>query len=403
NGGSGPIEPSAVRIFGTSTTQTAGGSAFPYFDVCPEDEVLIGINGWTQPDASPSWLMRGQAVCGKIVLTQGGSPGGGGAGGAAGAAGAPEIGDDSLSIRIEPGALLYERGNGLIDDVQGPAMCNPNEVVVGFDGRQGAFMDRIRVYCAPLLLTGGPGTYAIEIGEFPTPRGSVGISTGGGAFAQFPCPAGQIARGAQIQAGSYLDAFGLICGKPELVYPVGAACTDDAECDTASCASERCAAVTCGELTGAGGDGGAGGASPGISAICSCALFGTRQYLFCDGSPTWPEARDACADRGMQLVRPNDGGENGWLRSTALQRAIGSFWIGATDAVTEGDWLWTDGTLFWQGPWDTGAAVGGLYTAWSGAQPDNAAMLEHCGEMYPDSRWNDNECTNPKDFVCEPL
>ena len=55
-----------MRVFGDTTTQTAGGNAFPYFDVCPEDQVLIGINGWTQPDASPSWLMRGQAVCGKI-------------------------------------------------------------------------------------------------------------------------------------------------------------------------------------------------------------------------------------------------------------------------------------------------------------------------------------------------
>jgi len=30
-------------------------------------------------------------------------------------------------------------------------------------------------------------------------------------------------------------------------------------------------------------------------------------------------------------------------------------------------------------------------------------MLEHCGEMYATSLWNDQSCSQARDFVCEPL
>ena len=104
----------------------------------------------------------------------------------------------------------------------------------------------------------------------------------------------------------------------------------------------------------------------------------------------------------MQLVRVNAGSEDGWLRSTATLRAFGSLWISANDLTVEGEWRWADGTQFWQGLWNAGSVVGGLYNSWSGAQPDNAGPGEHCAEMYANSLWNDQACNQPRDFVCEP-
>jgi hypothetical protein len=125
--------------------------------------------------------------------------------------------------------------------------------------------------------------------------------------------------------------------------------------------------------------------------------------VFCAGSATWDQALTACSDAGMQLVRVNDGPENGWLRSTATLRALGSVWIGASDLSVEGEWRWTDGVQFWQGTFGiNGMPTGGLYSSWSMPQPDNAGSGEHCAEMTVDSLWNDQSCAQPSGFVCQP-
>jgi hypothetical protein len=184
--------------------------------------------------------------------------------------------------------------------------------------------------------------------------------------------------------GAYFNGFGLVCGAPTLVYPVGADCSSDEDCDTANCVDDRCAASTC--------------MAP---ADCSCGLFDTRPYLFCTGAYTQSEAEAACQGAGLELVRVNKGTENGWLRSTATLRELGGAWLGGTDGATEGDWLWPDGAQFWQGD-DTGAPVGSLYAAWAPDQPDNSGTTEHCQEQQEDSLWNDLSCDSTRTLLCEP-
>ncbi|XP_059403948.1 ladderlectin-like isoform X2 [Carassius carassius] len=64
-------------------------------------------------------------------------------------------------------------------------------------------------------------------------------------------------------------------------------------------------------------------------------------------------------------------------------------WIGGYDAVSEGTWLWSDGSKLDQEIWAPG-------------QPDNSNRNEHCLMMnnQPSSNWNDNPCHIKKPYVC---
>lgn len=65
-----------------------------------------------------------------------------------------------------------------------------------------------------------------------------------------------------------------------------------------------------------------------------------------------------------------------------------ALWIGGTDAVTEGTWLYADGTPF-------------SYTNWDGGEPNNVGN-EDCAVKHNFSgRWNDVTCTNSFWYWCE--
>uniref|UniRef100_A0A671UC68 C-type lectin domain-containing protein n=1 Tax=Sparus aurata TaxID=8175 RepID=A0A671UC68_SPAAU len=75
------------------------------------------------------------------------------------------------------------------------------------------------------------------------------------------------------------------------------------------------------------------------------------------------------------------------------------FWIGLTDSVTEGTWLWADGT-----------PLNKSLTFWSEVEPDNwngeNANGEDCVRMGTKSRsglkwWSDKSCTAPQKRICE--
>lgn len=117
---------------------------------------------------------------------------------------------------------------------------------------------------------------------------------------------------------------------------------------------------------GAGGSGGSG-TIPG----CTSDTFNGHSYWFCGTMVTWTAARDSCESAGMHLAWVDDDAENQWLGNNApLSAGVEGMWLGASDAATEDEWRWQDGTLFWLGD-ETGAAQGGLYNAWfAGSQPE---------------------------------
>jgi len=125
---------------------------------------------------------------------------------------------------------------------------------------------------------------------------------------------------------------------------------------------------------------------------CTPRSSGGRAYLFCEDEQTWNDARVACQTRGYDLVVIEDAAENDFVFSQARDLGIGSFqgwWIGLSDAATEGEYVWVDGTV-------------ATYFHWASGEPDG---VDDCvRQMAPLSlarAWADIACGQRAGFVCE--
>lgn len=126
---------------------------------------------------------------------------------------------------------------------------------------------------------------------------------------------------------------------------------------------------------------------------CSSSESGGRRYLFCPDVVTWEEARDNCRRFGYELVKIESEAEQERVWGVA-EETEGDYWIGLTDADTEGTFVWSDGT-----------ALGG-FAPWANEQPDSGDDLveEDCVELIQieEGRWNDRDCaTDYLDYICE--
>ncbi|KAK7881150.1 hypothetical protein WMY93_029559 [Mugilogobius chulae] len=110
--------------------------------------------------------------------------------------------------------------------------------------------------------------------------------------------------------------------------------------------------------------------------------FGSRCFKFISERKTWLDAEKSCLSLGANLVSIHSAEENDFI-SDLIKTATGSStitWIGGSDAVQEGQWLWSDGSA-----WD--------FTSWYPGQPSNAAN-EHW------KLWYDIPCTITYVYMC---
>ena len=73
-----------------------------------------------------------------------------------------------------------------------------------------------------------------------------------------------------------------------------------------------------------------------------------------------------------------------------------SVWIGGTDALVEGKWQWI--------PSGDQILTGDVYTSWQPGEPNGYSKQgEDCMAMAQKYgyKWNDNNCGNHQNFVCE--
>lgn len=186
--------------------------------------------------------------------------------------------------------------------------------------------------------------------------------------------------GVQNQDETDVDCGGALCSP----------CPNDSSCNTATdCASSVCTQNVCVP---------SGGCTP--SAGCGCDSFGGANYLLCTNEVTRDAADAACASAGMSLLKVSGSAENDWLRQTFANRGmfvLGTqpmVWLGGTDAAVEGDWLWPDAELFWDGN-----PIGGVYQNWAPMEPRGQS---DCMGMIDDGTWKPRAC-NSLDVVyaCE--
>src|SRR5580658_5309355 len=229
--------PEPVSLLGQSSTMEHGGSGgVPYADTCRNDQavtgyagslatatVLVSSNGTT---VTVQTLIIGsiQTVCGALTVGADGrlltSPG------------------DALAVRgTEPDAGQADGG----PPMSWLEVCPDNEVVIGFSGRTGDYVDQLVFICAEWTFSridggsageeegadgaGGAGEDgAADEGGNPSSGWSLGEMTtlpqaggqGGSSFTPEMCPPGQMALGSEVHSGVVVDAFGLLCGTPSV-------------------------------------------------------------------------------------------------------------------------------------------------------------------------------------------
>ena len=128
---------------------------------------------------------------------------------------------------------------------------------------------------------------------------------------------------------------------------------------------------------------------------CSGGTHADHTYLFCGVASSALTALSRCQDHGMLPVVISSQAENAFVHSNAS----GTTWIGASDAGSEGTWLWADGTQFWSGD-EGGAPVQGRFNAWLSGQPNDAGQgqgqaREDCAILLGSSAgWNDVSCNS---------
>jgi hypothetical protein len=151
---------------------------------------VIGYGGFlTGPEVGATLVGAIQAVCGELSV--GSAP--------------------SDGVTIGAGATLPMRG--ATQDTPWSQMCPADEVVVGFSGRSGADLDQVAFECAPWTASNNVDGGVLSAG--PTVTLPAAGGDGGTPF-QDTCPPGQLARGSNLRAGAWVDAFGLVCGTPAL-------------------------------------------------------------------------------------------------------------------------------------------------------------------------------------------
>ena len=169
--------------------------------------------------------------------------------------------------------------------------------------------------------------------------------------------------------------------------------------------------------------------------------YNGKSYEVVKEMKTWEDAAACAVELGGYLAEISSQGEQDALFDAIINGAgvsptyttspdgggIAYVWIGATDVLTEGSWIWDgdnngSGSNFWNGEGSAGAgggsAVGGSYINWGGSsvgppkEPDNWNNQDAAGiglTGWPTGttllgiagEWNDISITNLMYFVIE--
>ncbi|XP_067654674.1 galactose-specific lectin nattectin-like [Haliotis asinina] len=113
-------------------------------------------------------------------------------------------------------------------------------------------------------------------------------------------------------------------------------------------------------------------------------VAGMSCYFKATTRKTFPDARLACENMGALMASTNSENEN-----RLIKKKFGSgFWIGGSDEIQEGRWIWPDGQPI-------------TLNFWAEGQPDNGTF-DHCMEQWGYKEgWNDGPCMFPLTFLCE--
>jgi hypothetical protein len=183
----GPAGPTITFTGSSSILHAPGAGGTAFSAACGgSNQALTGLLGTS---GGVSGLNSVQGACGVIAVS--GAPG--------------------LQLTTRPSTTLGPFGP--VRPTRHDGSCPANQVVVGFEGASGSWINSLSVYCATLTITANATKYHVTVGA-PT-RVPTRLGTDGGTpFAARYCPAGEIAVGMLGASGLAIDRFGLYCARP---------------------------------------------------------------------------------------------------------------------------------------------------------------------------------------------
>ncbi|XP_039505233.1 ladderlectin-like [Pimephales promelas] len=115
--------------------------------------------------------------------------------------------------------------------------------------------------------------------------------------------------------------------------------------------------------------------------------LGYRCFKYFSQSVQWASAERLCQSLGANLASVHDKEENDFL--LGLMPASTRTWIGAHDGEQDGEWFWSDGSLF-------------NHNNWCSEEPNNSDGPENCLEIdwSSDRCWNDASCSTSMSYLC---
>lgn len=118
--------------------------------------------------------------------------------------------------------------------------------------------------------------------------------------------------------------------------------------------------------------------------------FDLSCYFVSTARKNWTISRQDCITKGADLVVIDSREEQIFV--SQLLKAEQNAWIGLTDSLEEGTWMWVDGTP--------------VTTAfWQPEQPNSFNGNQDCGEMVTKKsgvgEWNDDGCFAQQIWICE--
>ena len=103
-----------------------------------------------------------------------------------------------------------------------------------------------------------------------------------------------------------------------------------------------------------------------------------------------PEASRRCHSFGGELATVKNRQQQEEIYKLAARFELHSVWLGASDRISEGKWMWWDGSNL-------------DFTNWQGRNPDNYEGNENCLhiQVHSGGGWNDISCEYSFSFVCQ--
>ena len=123
---------------------------------------------------------------------------------------------------------------------------------------------------------------------------------------------------------------------------------------------------------------------PDPAEFTSIGQFEQSHYYISESTTTWAEAKDLAVAAGGQLLIIETEEENDFIAANTPETG----WIGLTDEMEEGTFVWIDGTT-------------PAFGKWSPNEP-NGGTSENAAQIYPGTgEWNDFGATEPLRFIVE--